>query len=174
MHPNAKTIAPGTRINRLVVRYMDGKIGARVAFLCDCDCGGTKRVTGTQLREGKVKSCGCILVENALALRGRSAARKKELATYHWQSPTYSIWVGMKRRCTDASRSEFKNYGARGIKVCKRWLIYENFLADMGERPEGMSIDRINVDGDYEPNNCKWATASEQALNRRPRRKSTA
>lgn len=84
------------------------------------------------------------------------------------QSPTYKSWRGMIGRCRDASNYSYCRYGARGIKVCERWMRFKNFLADMGERPEGKSIDRLNNDGNYEPGNCKWSTRSEQMANSRP------
>lgn len=79
---------------------------------------------------------------------------------------THSIWMGMWQRCTNPNNKKFYRYGARGISVCDRWKAFANFLADMGERPKGKSIDRINNDGNYEPGNCRWATALEQARNK--------
>jgi hypothetical protein len=86
------------------------------------------------------------------------------------KSPTYLIWKGMRQRCLDPRAKKYPLYGGRGVSICERWSGehgFENFLADMGERPPGLSIDRIDPDGDYEPQNCRWATASEQRRNQR-------
>jgi hypothetical protein len=83
------------------------------------------------------------------------------------RSPTYASWHAMITRCANPNTSGWEYYGGRGITVCDRWRDFANFLADMGPRPEGLSIDRVNVNGNYEPGNCRWATASEQVANRR-------
>ena len=84
-----------------------------------------------------------------------------------WQSPTYRVWICMKKRCFNPKTNVYHLYGGRGITICDRWMTFDNFLADMGEKPEKLTIERINNDGNYEPGNCKWATQLEQNLNTR-------
>jgi hypothetical protein len=124
---------------------------------CLCDCGKTSTVRGASLRTGRVISCGCAKGRHKHS--GNGADRER--------SPTYRSWQSMIARCAQPSNPAFAHYKRRGITVCDRWRNFENFLADMGERPSGTTLDRWpNNDGNYEPGNCRWATKQEQGNNR--------
>lgn len=122
-------------------------------FLCRCICGTEKKIRGENLRSKKAKGCGCV-----------SPGYRHGLT----KTRTYSSWTHMKVRCLNPNGKGYYLYGGRGIEVCGRWSKFENFYADMGNCPEGKSLDRIDVNGNYEPYNCRWATPSEQTYNRRP------
>lgn len=123
-----------------------------------CDCGNFKIIKKSPVTRGITRSCGCIRKEEA-----KKATKTHGLTN----SRIYKTWDGMIQRCTNPKTPSYKWYGARGISVCKDWFVFENFYKDMGDRPIGMSLDRINNDGNYEPLNCKWSTSKEQALNKR-------
>lgn len=139
-----------------------------------CDCGTEKQVWGAELRNGGTKSCGCLQ-----ATKGTGINFKHGGAAYGREAPEYTSWRCMMDRCGRETNKSFKHYGGRGIIVCERWRTgdgritgFECFVADMGKRPHGTSIDRFpDNDGNYEPGNCRWATVSEQNQNRRHRSK---
>lgn len=126
-----------------------------VLWLCRCDCGQQTEAIARHLKTGAKRSCGC---------------RRGTWRHGHCRgtpSPTWCSWQGMRQRCSNPHLHAYQHYGGRGIKVCDRWHDFANFLADMGERPSGKTLDRIGPNGDYEPGNCRWATAKQQTRNRR-------
>jgi hypothetical protein len=126
---------------------------ALAEYLCACGSRVTKRRAFVE--SGKTRSCGCLKAEGTRKTHGQKGSR------------TYETWKAMRQRCLNPRNPSYPRYGGRGITICDRWLSFENFLTDMGERPEGKSLDRINNDLGYSPNNCRWATNKEQSRNRR-------
>lgn len=158
----------GRRFGRLEVIDRAGLVSRSATWNCKCDCGVELVVFGLNLRSGDTQSCGCLHSEmtSARSLKHGhigGSTRKKRRTT-----KTYRCWSNMINRCRNPNAERWLDYGGRGIQVCEQWQDFRQFLEDMGEAPVGLTIERKNNDGNYEPNNCKWATYREQRANQRP------
>lgn len=157
----------GKRYGRiLVLRRADNDKWQQTTWLCRCDCGAEKIIKGNNLSRGQTQSCGCYKLEKISALNrthGQGGVATK--------TAEYRIWANMVNRCTNPNNPAFKDYGGRGIMVCKRWRKFENFYADMGRRPSAsLSVDRKKNGEGYSKGNCRWATRKEQTRNARSNR----
>ena len=172
--PKAKDIT-GVRFTRLVALHITRKTEHNGnMWLCRCDCGTVKEVVYGAIISGSTKSCGCLQKErsreNGLALVVLNAATRAERKKADTRDPlllekTYNSWRGMKERCQNPNNNHWHIYGAKGIIVCEKWQTFDGFFQDMGLKPKGLSLDRIDSNGNYEPGNCRWATPSQQSRN---------
>lgn len=154
----------GKTFGKLTVLERAGQNKNRNAlWKCQCECGLIKITSGRLLRNGDSKSCGCLRLDSCIKTHTIHGMSK---------SPEFAIWAAMIQRCQNPKNIGYKDYGGRGITICERWLnSFENFFIDMGPKPEKHSIDRINNDRGYSPENCRWATCHEQRMNQRPKSK---
>lgn len=167
----------GRRFGRLTAQWPAGIAGKpgdqRIHWLVCCDCGALKIIKADSLlRRDPTQSCGCLVKETAQRIGGQCGPTSTLTHGHNRRGKTtseYMTWAAMLQRCDNPKDKAFHNYGGRGITVCERWHKFENFLADMGLRPKGLTIERIDNDGNYELANCRWTTRSEQNSNQRTR-----
>lgn len=149
----------GQKFNMLTVLSFSKRENGRSYWMCKCDCGNIVERNSNSFKSNMTKSCGCLAMKACKIVRKTHGLSK---------SRTYTIWQGMRNRCNDENYKNYNNYGGRGIRVCDRWMeSFENFYEDMGNRPNEMSLDRKDVNGNYCKENCKWSTSKEQNNNRR-------
>lgn len=150
----------GKKFGRLtVIKRVENTKNNKTQWLCKCDCGNYIKVQSYLLTHNYTKSCGCIAIEKL---------KKRSITHGLSKSKIYAVYCTIKARCNNPNNNVYQYYGAKGVKLCSEWLNFENFYnwAINNGYKEGLSIDRINVNGDYEPSNCRWATKEEQSNNR--------
>lgn len=154
-----ETALLGKRFGRLeVIAYDSVSKNGHTKWLCRCDCGKEMVKFGTNLRKAHTQSCGCLQKEQTSKAKTTHGMR---------HTKTYKTWCSMKERCLNSESTTYEGYGSEGITIYQPWIdSFEKFLEDMGERPEGTTLDRIDPHGNYEPSNCRWASASVQAYNK--------
>lgn len=152
----------GQKFNMLTVISLPILENSKTRYLCKCDCGKEVKVIASQLTKGLVKSCGCLK-----SIMGKKMSAINFITHGMSGCSEYKIWSSMIQRCTNINDKKYPTYGAVGVAVCERWLhSFENFYADMGKKPNGLTLDRYpDKNGNYEPSNCRWATYAQQNRN---------
>ena len=148
----------GMKFGRLTVVELHSIAGSKSKWICQCECGGKSTPTGSALKSGNSKSCGCLKLEQTSNINKTHGMTK---------TTTYFIWQNMRNRCSKPTNKYYIHYGGRGIGYTPRWESFENFLADMGERPDGLELDRIDNNLGYSKENCRWVSRKEQMRNTR-------
>lgn len=152
----------GLKYGRLVVISPAKSKNSKTLWNCKCECGNIVQVSSTNLRAGHTQSCGCLSKE---ILEQRNFKHGQTVG--HQNTRTYTCWIDMRRRCYNPKNKEYHNYGGRGVSVCSEWASFEQFLSDMGECPTDHTLDRLDVNGDYCLQNCRWSTRRQQSRNKR-------
>lgn len=162
MHSHNFIDLNGKKFGRLTVIEYAGRENNNSYYICKCDCGEIKKFRASHLTSERTKSCGCLNKELTI-----DRSTKHGYATALYKHPMYRVWYGMKNRCYNKNTRGYEYYGARGISVCEKWHSFNGFLEDMGGLyKRGLTLDRIKVNGNYEPSNCRWATQAMQSRNR--------